>query len=792
MARTTLHAHVGNPNNLESLPATRPRLKFCTKRVLKRSEELKFMLLVLSISTACSFVAIPWMSFDYSDLSILLFMAMVVWARRPVVARIIPLSFVISFSLPLLIGIWHPNVLELAGSAIGLLLFVAWLFRRHYLACCTTGWYPFNRKQHRWGVPTPRAFFDALVLWLNYNRHRACAPGVQQSPAGPYILRVLLTITSIIYLGVALPMLAMLAIGDEPPRDLALLLAWQLSFVTPLPVFLLTLFVVSAPVLGRCYRSKQTATGEEGLSECWPQALEHICTSPDKVERESLYLGQVAHDNAPVLVPLETARKHIWAVGGTGSGKTTFLTSLVEQFGYRGDTSIFVGDLKADTYELLATLDWVHKSVKEKTGREMPFWKLTNRSGLASHFFSLFHQAEWSRLGTTQKTDVLMAAMALSYSRSFGESWYSDACYHLLHFVLEKYPEVASFRELSQRIGFEIKAAREHELSRAVKQDGEHVRLVVERLARNEAFNYRDGLPEEVIHGGLQLGRLFQEPCLVYGAFSALLAPTTSPELLRVIVSALLTIGTMVTPRTTRILLVLDEWQRMVAGNLELLLQQARSQGISVVLANQTVADLQQGSIDLTSTVEGNTSVQAWFKDMDQAGMEQNRMFGGLTVDTLRDHTVSAAGDRSTVTTKEILVNRLEINEIAAASSRPNTFILRVTDNQGYAHYDGLPFLARYGYHISQDEYRRRQRFAWPQPTAETILLGQPASVSHRLPFGEPTPYPSKERVVDSHTIGIDHVKRKSGKSDGRTVKGRKHQASDRGRDEQPGDISRG
>jgi hypothetical protein len=384
-----------------------------------------------------------------------------------------------------------------------------------------------------------------------------------------------------------------------------------------------------------------------------------------------------------------------------------------------------------------------------------------------------------------------MAAMALSYSRSFGESWYSDACYHLLHFVLEKYPEVASFRELSQRIGFEIKAAREHELSRAVKQDGEHVRLVVERLARNEAFNYRDGLPEEVTRGGLQLGRLFQEPCLVYGAFSALLAPTTSPELLRVIVSALLTIGTMVTPRKTRILLVLDEWQRMVAGNLELLLQQARSQGISVVLANQTVADLQQGSIDLTSTVEGNTSVQAWFKDLDQAGMQQTRLFGGLTVDTLRDHTVSETGDRNTVTIKQMLVNRLETNEIAAASSRANAFILRVTDNQGYAHYDGLPFLARYAYHISEDEYRRRQNYSWPQPTAETVLLGQSASETKQFPYSQLAPRPRQDHVIDGGTIGIGDVQSERGRTDRPVKAERKRRASRRGGEAKRGDSKR-
>ena len=50
--------------------------------------------------------------------------------------------------------------------------------------------------------------------------------------------------------------------------------------------------------------------------------LERFRTSAVKDEADSLFLGQVDEDNTPLLVPLDTAGWHVWAIGGTGSGKS--------------------------------------------------------------------------------------------------------------------------------------------------------------------------------------------------------------------------------------------------------------------------------------------------------------------------------------------------------------------------------------------------------------------------------------------------------------------------------------
>ena len=201
----------------------------------------------------------------------------------------------------------------------------------------------------------------------------------------------------------------------------------------------------------------------------------------------------------------------------------------------------------------------------------------------------------------------------------------------------------------------------------------------------------------------------------------------------------------------------------MVAGNIELLLQQARSLDVTVVLANQTVADLKQGSIDLTSTVEGNTSIQAWFKDLDQVGIQQIKTFGGLTVDTLCDVSTSTGqnGVTESVSIKQVLVNRMEVNEIAAASSRANNFIVRIADNAGYAHFDGVPFIARYAYHIPESEYQKRCRRPWPGKSPDKIEVGGLQASSTSSEVVQATPKPKRRRrVIDSGSIDAPSTKR--------------------------------
>jgi type IV secretory pathway TraG/TraD family ATPase VirD4 len=93
---------------------------------------------------------------------------------------------------------------------------------------------------------------------------------------------------------------------------------------------------------------------------------------------------------------------------------------------------------------------------------------------------------------------------------------------------------------------------------------------------------------------------------------SATLSPSGAPEIGRLVNYMLLAASTQ-TERKHPVFLVIDEFQRMVAGNLEYMLQLARSMGIGVILANQSMEDLKKSSVNLIPAIEANCRLRQWF-----------------------------------------------------------------------------------------------------------------------------------------------------------------------------------
>ena len=122
---------------------------------------------------------------------------------------------------------------------------------------------------------------------------------------------------------------------------------------------------------------------------------------------------------------------------------------------------------------------------------------------------------------------------------------------------------------------------------------------------RDEAFHL-------VLAQAIDLAQVFTEPQIVYFQLSTLLGPGSAPEIGRLAAFDLLADATLV-KRECPVYLVIDEVQRMVAKNLEYLLQLARSMGVGVILANQTMEDLRTSRSNLIPTIETNCRYRQWF-----------------------------------------------------------------------------------------------------------------------------------------------------------------------------------
>ena len=111
------------------------------------------------------------------------------------------------------------------------------------------------------------------------------------------------------------------------------------------------------------------------------------------------------------------------------------------------------------------------------------------------------------------------------------------------------------------------------------------------------------------------------------------------------------------------------------------------------------------------------------------------------------------------------MINRFEANDIAKASSIPGQFFIRIRPNSGLSHYDGLPFVATCPYHITEEEYSRRQQAKWPPATRGMIVVGEQPQVQE-LPE-EITPArsatPQTTPVLSTGTLGEVLRPRKNG-----------------------------
>ena len=587
---------------------------------------------------------------------------------------------------------------------------------------------PAAMKAPRWTLLT-----SSLSSWCSYSPRDV--PGVLQSPAGPIPNRAALLLLAAAMMAVALtrseasPFASFVAVGAEHDAAVTAHLdaanagrlerlkhggvTWLLTFASmvALPVILplyLALAMSTPPLCEAAAAAERSAGSNETQS-----VIASVRTSPDPVERESIYLGKVVADGSPVLVPRKVYREHAHGLGDSGSGKTAlFLCPLIEQLVSFGDCSLIVLDLKADTLELLATLASAAERVRADRGISLPLKYFSNQKDRATFAFNPMTQPFWSHFDLLTRTDILCGANGLTYGTDYGQGYYSSANAAVLYHALKSFPDIHTFRELADCIGNVITVAKKKDLHPEIRKAGVHVHEVIKRLASCEPLNVTSstGHDAQVVDNAIDLTQPFREPQLLYFHLSATLSPSGAPELARLVNYILLAASTQ-TDRKHQVYLVIDEFQRMVASNLEYMLQLARSMGVGVILANQSMEDLKKSTINLIPAIEANCRLRQWFSVSSSDDRERLIRSSGETVQLAFGRSRSENSDGKsgvTYTQTEQICPRITVNDVLLTNDHPFRSILRISRGEGYAQYGGLPVIIESDYHISEQEYRRR------------------------------------------------------------------------------------
>ena len=466
--------------------------------------------------------------------------------------------------------------------------------------------------------------------------------------------------------------------------------------------------------------------------------VSQIRNSSDPFERNSLFLGRVVADGSPVLIPRDVFCEHAHALGDSGAGKTgLFLCPTIEQLVGFGDCSVIVLDLKGDTSELLASLQISVELKRKESGMSMPLQVFSNQNYRHTVAFNPMAQPFWDRFDLLTRTDILCAANGLNYGTDYGQGYYTSANAAIVFHAMKTFPHLRSFAELAEAIGTVVATAKRQDLHPEIRKAGIHVHEVMKRLAACEALNVTSASSHapEVHENAIDLTGFFQEPQFLYCHLPSTLSPSGAPEIARLFTYLLLAASTQ-TERKCQVFLVIDEFQRMVANNLQYMLQLARSMGVGIVLANQSMQDLKQGGTDLVPAIEANCRLRQWFSVSSVEDQERLIQISGKTIDhsISRTHTVNADGkSSSSITETEQVVDRITINDILLTNDHPHRSIMRVARGSGHAQFGGMPVVIESDFHISETEYRRRQNHPWPQVQGSFLQKSQDSAATKTI-----------------------------------------------------------
>lgn len=571
--------------------------------------------------------------------------------------------------------------------------------------------------------PLVDSFSAAFSSWLTYDPRGCKSPGVLRVLTGTARTRTSLTFALVILWS------SVAVIFVAHTREF-LLLPFLLLAAVFLPV--VAMFMGAVPILGSAHALIESQFEPRN----WRPFTRSLVKSKNVHIKQSLYLGRVLGDGAPINCPTSSLKLGGWIQGPPGSGKTLLLMQLLEQLIWQGVSVVSI-DLKATSHELYWSAVDVAQAVQSDQDRHVPVQAFTPTHGKATCLFDLFSQPFWRSLSPEQQASCIIGIFGLNYPCVYPQDWFRDAAWFVQQLVTSKYPNIASFHEAAQHVAQELKFAQEPwELSRQVKEHGEHPRLILQRLGMADAMNRRPNYGSDILSNSIQLESLFHTPGVLHCSLPAVSDPVTNPEIGRVILNSLLHAGAHTKNPSVKVVVLIDEFQRMVSRSIDVVLQQARSSGVGVILTNQNSADLVAVDPNMPGTISGVTGLQAWIKATDSLGVQQVQTFGGQYIDHLYSKSVrnTRDGQETTFTASEHLLDRCSTGLIDRVNSTPNQFFLRLNDEDGYSRYGGQMMVVQSGYHLTEGEYKDLVNRPWPGPTQGMLVNGQ-----HRPPTNPPS-----------------------------------------------------
>ncbi len=332
----------------------------------------------------------------------------------------------------------------------------------------------------------------------------------------------------------------------------------------------------------------------------------------------------------------------------------------------------------------------------------------------SSHYFNPFTSLTSGTRSFAQVCELLLESLGLSHGEGYGRSYFTRQNRAVILEALKTEPAPRSFAELYQVI---------IEKAKSKPKDYEDVGEVIstlQMLAEYEQLALFQPLknPADAIH----MPSVLENRQVVYFWLPAALESVSVTEIGRLALYSLLSSAIERQRRGNEVrqcYLVIDEFQRIAGENFKIILEQARSFGIGVILANQTAADLQTPSGDLRPTVNTNTRAKMIFSVSDPIEMRTLQNLSGEEIVEAISREITDVSDSSSGGLghmQEFVKPRLSTTDILSVNDHPLDFFLQVSRGSGYTQFGGLPVRVRASWPIDRELYdHRSQDEPWPE-----------------------------------------------------------------------------
>lgn len=542
-----------------------------------------------------------------------------------------------------------------------------------------------------------------------------------------------------------------------------------------LGVFALAFALLTGPAIAALEEALDPETGRE-VSRGLPPVegyAERLRSSSYELERDCLLLGAHPTQDFPYLLQGKLLPEHLHIIGPPGTGKTSIgLTNLLMQLIARGDGPCVVIDCKGDP-GLFNTVR--HEATRN--GRTFKFY--TNLPNRPTYVFNPFDRETFDKLTMPDAVGLLINSLNLSFGDDYGRAWFSTASRVLLKRSYEyAYPNAAPGRRGKKKSaaaghGIESFADLNTVIQYLMKgKDGEqfqaarHLSFVVERLAEYPQLNLAPdrftGQCHPALDNAIHMPEVLRNKEVVYFYLSGLVDSANVGEVGRLAIYSLLTACQHhfdETGRAANAYCVIDEAQTVIAQNIANVLAKARSFGLSLTLAHQSMSQLNPpGGVDLRELVTSCTAVKQIFAARDPwmlkhiSAMSGEVRYANVTYDATPE-TIAAGGfdyrqavpnekGEARVRVAESVGNRLTPQDILEISADPRRCILAFEQGYGLTQYLGY-FPARVDWATTKEEADRRAAMPWPAATDDTVTVvpnWPSASASTVTPTGAPSP----------------------------------------------------